>query len=280
MTPIKVKKLNKKTGNSTNIQMMVQSDSEECFESFNKDFIVNSLVKEIELDKVIAEKIAVKAEQFLLKNELLNINTSFIRNIINYFLSQEKIDDHLKYNSLSLPTYDVKKLLEEHNSENSNTSFSPESINLAIAGQIQKQYALKEIFSKQISEAHLKGDIHLHDLDFPNRPYAFDGDLSLITIKRNDKTEIITIKELYERLKTTNIKEYQILDKTGYVELINLVELNNKKDIYEIELETGEKLFVTEDHPCLKYNDENNYIELQTKDLKVGDLFYAEINKR
>ncbi|NCC58831.1 MAG: anaerobic ribonucleoside-triphosphate reductase, partial [Synergistales bacterium] len=58
------------------------------------------------------------------------------------------------------------------NRENSNTSHNPESINLSVAEMILKEYALGKIFSRDVAEAHLGGDIHLHDLGMVNRPYC------------------------------------------------------------------------------------------------------------
>ena len=58
------------------------------------------------------------------------------------------------------------------NKENSNTSHNPESINLSIAEMVLKEYALTKVFSRDVADAHLKGDIHLHDLGMVNRPYC------------------------------------------------------------------------------------------------------------
>ncbi|MBU1121036.1 hypothetical protein KJ660_04120, partial [Candidatus Micrarchaeota archaeon] len=57
---------------------------------------------------------------------------------------------------------------------------SPEAINLAIAENALKQYALREIFSKEVSTAHLKGALHLHDLGYPIRVYCSAHSLEFI----------------------------------------------------------------------------------------------------
>ncbi|HNQ19445.1 MAG TPA: anaerobic ribonucleoside-triphosphate reductase [Bacteroidales bacterium] len=273
MTPIKVKRSSKSKVNSTNIQMMVESSTEEKYDIFDKGFIINSLVKEVELDIESAMKIADDVEKFLLKNELLSVNSSFIRTIVNYFLSKIDNNKYLKYNSLSIPIYNIKQIIEEANKENSNTAFSPESVNLTIAGQILKQYALREVFDKDISDAHVKGDIHLHDLDFINRPYAFDGDNNEIEIKHKitGNTYKIGFNDLYYLF---NYNDYQIYDKYEWVDIISIIQINENKDIYEIKTDSNNYLYVTEDHPCLKYINDVDYEEIQTKDLKINDLFY------
>ena len=37
---------------------------------------------------------------------------------------------------------------------------------------VLKEYALTKVFSRDVADAHLKGDIHLHDLGMVNRPYC------------------------------------------------------------------------------------------------------------
>jgi ribonucleoside-triphosphate reductase (formate) len=178
---IKVKRRKHIKTDATQIQMMIASDSEETYEIFDKQFIINSLIKEADIDESKSILIANDVEQFLLKNELLSVSTSFIRNIINYFLSKIEHEKHLKYSSLSIPIYDIQQLIENHNKENSNTNFSPESINLTVAGQIIKQYSFRECIDSVVVDAHLKGDIYIHDSDFwALRPYCSGNSLLYI----------------------------------------------------------------------------------------------------
>ena len=48
--------------------------------------------------------------------------------------------------------------------ENSNMSYSLQGLNNYIASEITSQYWLHEIYPKKIREAHLSGDLHIHDL--------------------------------------------------------------------------------------------------------------------
>ncbi|SFM41628.1 anaerobic ribonucleoside-triphosphate reductase [Methanolobus profundi] len=56
--------------------------------------------------------------------------------------------------------------------ENSNTRLSPSVVDLHIAAQIKKQYALKKLYSGESAWAHLEGLIHIHDLHSPFTPYC------------------------------------------------------------------------------------------------------------
>jgi len=53
-------------------------------------------------------------------------------------------------------------------------------VNLAIAETILKKYALRELFSPEVANAHRKGMIYLHDLGFPVRVYCSAHSLEYI----------------------------------------------------------------------------------------------------
>ncbi|NPE29626.1 anaerobic ribonucleoside-triphosphate reductase [Methanococcoides sp. SA1] len=56
--------------------------------------------------------------------------------------------------------------------ENANTRVSPSVIDMHVASQIKKRYALEKLYSKEVAEAHTRGNIHIHDLSNPFKPYC------------------------------------------------------------------------------------------------------------
>ncbi len=182
---IKVRrKLGARDRNVTNFQMMVESNTSEEIKDFSKEKIINSLVHEVGLNLGDAEKVAEDVEKTLYLSKVSCVTSAFIREIVNSILLQRGFNVELKqYSNLSLALSNVKQIHEAHNFENSNTGFCPESINLLIAGSILKQYALREVFSDDVSKSHLKGEIHIHDLDFINRPYCSGN--SIEYVKKN-----------------------------------------------------------------------------------------------
>lgn len=60
----------------------------------------------------------------------------------------------------------VEEILEETNRENANISNSPSAKMLQIASAASKKYYLTRLIPEDMSHAHLRGDIHIHDLDF------------------------------------------------------------------------------------------------------------------
>ncbi|OPY57691.1 MAG: Anaerobic ribonucleoside-triphosphate reductase [Pelotomaculum sp. PtaU1.Bin035] len=60
----------------------------------------------------------------------------------------------------------VEEILEETNRENANISNSPSAKMLQIASAASRKYYLTRLIPEEMSLAHLRGDIHIHDLDF------------------------------------------------------------------------------------------------------------------
>lgn len=60
----------------------------------------------------------------------------------------------------------VAEILTETDKENANVSNSPSAKMLQIAGAASKRYYLGRLIPEEMANAHIKGDIHIHDLDW------------------------------------------------------------------------------------------------------------------
>lgn len=60
----------------------------------------------------------------------------------------------------------VEEILVETSRENANISNSPSAKMLQIASAASKKYYLSRLIPEEFAEAHTRGDIHIHDLDF------------------------------------------------------------------------------------------------------------------
>lgn len=60
----------------------------------------------------------------------------------------------------------VAEILVETNRENANVSNSPSAKMLQIASAASKAYYLNRLIPENMAQAHIRGDIHIHDLDF------------------------------------------------------------------------------------------------------------------
>ncbi|NLO92016.1 MAG: anaerobic ribonucleoside-triphosphate reductase [Elusimicrobia bacterium] len=182
---LKVRRSVSGKNNSTDMALMVAAEGNEELLPWDKAAIAQALVKEAKIDRKSADKIAGMVERRIADSGMQQVTTSFVRELVDNELFNAGIKNgHLKrQRSMGMPLYDIENLFFNKSSENSNIAANnPEAINLTIAENTLKQYALEKIFSEEVSTAHLEGAIHLHDLGYPTRVYC--GSHSLEYIKK------------------------------------------------------------------------------------------------
>lgn len=173
MTEMKVVKKKKNKINSTDLNLLVESTTQEEIFEYDKNRIITTLQEEIDCSKTIAQKVADIVTERLKATSTKILTPSLIRSFVNVVLCENGYDKQLQSNSeITISTRDVESLIFNKNKENGNTPHNPESINLALAGLIIKQYTLKKILPKHLRQSHLNGDIHIHDMDMYNRLYC------------------------------------------------------------------------------------------------------------
>ena len=102
---------------------------------------------------------------FLMNNSVISNNSNIV-----------SIESANKKPYLSNPVYEKKednialidnylKQLDWKVRENSNMSYSIQGLNNYIASEVSKTYWLHKIYNEKIRNAHLSGDIHIHDLN-------------------------------------------------------------------------------------------------------------------
>ncbi len=165
----------------TDTALFVKTSSDDI-ENWNMEAIAVSLVKETGLSAKRANEIASKVEEKILKADLKNVTSKLIRELVNAELVERGLEEtRKKYLRLGFPIYDVKQIVEnESNKDNANVPHGPEATNLTLAEGIKKEFALLRVFSQEISDAHLNGDIHLHDLGMVDRPYCSGQSLEYV----------------------------------------------------------------------------------------------------
>lgn len=104
-------------------------------------------------------------EIFFMKNTILHDNRVVsLNDAKRSFMSNVVVNDSLKNANINLVESYLKKLDWKVN-ENSNMAYSIQGLNNYIASEISKQYWLNRAYSEDIKNAHLRGDIHIHDLN-------------------------------------------------------------------------------------------------------------------
>jgi anaerobic ribonucleoside-triphosphate reductase len=165
---------------TTDMALFVRT-SDEDMAVWNRQRIVDALVREACVDPATAEEISKEVQEQIVASKTTVITAPLIRELVNARLIERGLEKARKMHTrLGVPLYDVDQFILHPNKENANVPHGPEATNLTLAENIKKEYALLNVFSQSIGDAHIRGDIHLHDLGFVDRPYCSGQSLEYI----------------------------------------------------------------------------------------------------
>ena len=157
---------------ATDLSVFVRTSGDEIVK-WDRTKIVEAMVLETGLKTEIAMIIAIEVEKQIRAMAIETITAPLVRELVDVKLLEYGLEDaRRKHTRLGVPVYDVNRIIFHKNRENANTPHNPEATNLTLAENIKKEYALLNVFSQPVSDAHMNGDIHLHDLGFIDRPYC------------------------------------------------------------------------------------------------------------
>ncbi|KAF0135038.1 MAG: ribonucleoside-triphosphate reductase [Candidatus Saganbacteria bacterium] len=157
---------------ATDLALFVRTSSENIV-LWDREKIIEALIRETEISRDIAEIIGHEVERQIANLRIGSITAPLIRELVDVKLLEYGLEDaRRKHTRLGTPLFDVKQIIFSPNKENANVPHGPEATNLSLAEGIKKEFALLHVFSQDISDAHMRGDMHLHDLGFIDRPYC------------------------------------------------------------------------------------------------------------
>ena len=104
-----------------------------------------------------ADFVHVTIEETLMRNDYYQAAKAFI--LYREYRNRQR-------ESQSTLATTVKSILQETSRENANISNSPSAKLLQIASAASKQHYLNSLIPREFADAHIKGDLHIHDLDY------------------------------------------------------------------------------------------------------------------
>lgn len=157
---------------------MLVRTSRNTIEPFDRKKITRSLIKETKLPRELADMIARESEEELRRLKLDFISAPLIREVVNVKLLEHGFErPRADYTRLGMPVYDATELLEA-GIEKDPSLADPELLHSHMAGNIFKEYVLLKVLPLHLADAHMRGEIHIHNLDyFVSRPYSVNHDL-------------------------------------------------------------------------------------------------------
>ncbi|MCE5296855.1 MAG: anaerobic ribonucleoside-triphosphate reductase, partial [Euryarchaeota archaeon] len=157
---------------STELTLFVRTSDEEL-KKWDRSKIYDALIRETTISEDAAAIISREVEKMISELEIDMITAPLIRELTNAKLVEYGLSKIRKQHTrLGVPLYDARQIIMTPNKENANVPHGPEATNLTLAENIKKEFALLEVFTQDLADAHMRGDIHLHDLGMVDRPYC------------------------------------------------------------------------------------------------------------
>jgi len=157
---------------TTDITLFVRTSREDIV-SWDRRRIVDALILETAVDMDTADEISREVEKQIIASGISLLTAPLVRELVNAKLIERGLaEESMLHGRLGFPLYDVGQLIFYHNKENANVPHSPEGTNLTLAEGIKKEYAILNVFSRDIGYSHMMGDIHIHNLGYIDRPYC------------------------------------------------------------------------------------------------------------
>lgn len=146
-------------------------------EPFDRKKIVISLMTETRIPQEIARNVAKEAEEEIRRLKLDFVSGPLIREVVNVKLLEHGFEEaRTDYTRLGMPVYDATQLIDPKG--NMDLRLNPEMIHKLMADNVFKEYALLKAIPLHLADAHMNGDLHIHNLDsFVTRPHSTKHDL-------------------------------------------------------------------------------------------------------
>ncbi|MBN1366011.1 MAG: anaerobic ribonucleoside-triphosphate reductase [Syntrophaceae bacterium] len=167
---------------TTDLTLFVRTSGEEII-LWDRQRIVDALMREADIDYQVAAQISKEVEKQIVSSGISVLTTALIRELVNARLIEKGLEKEQRlHGRLGLPLYDVRQLILHENKQDASVPHSPEGTNLIFAEGIKRDFALHDVFSAAVGEAHIAGDIHIHALGYVDRPYSCCQSLEYLKI--------------------------------------------------------------------------------------------------
>ncbi|MBS7640373.1 MAG: anaerobic ribonucleoside-triphosphate reductase [Candidatus Bathyarchaeia archaeon] len=148
---------------STSKKRMLVRTSRLAIEYFDRNKIVDSLVREANVPLDLAQKIARETEERISKLDTKYLTAPLIREFVNAILIERGLEEYRhKLTRLGLPVYDVTQLIKSMGA----ASLNVEAIIAAAGKRVIEEYVLLNILPRDVADSHLSGSLNLDDLGY------------------------------------------------------------------------------------------------------------------
>lgn len=151
-------------------QILNVRTSDDRMTVWNRDCIVEALVRETGLAHDAATMIAIEVESQIANAQVKTLTAPLIRELVDSKLIEHGLEDYrCKHMRLGVPLYDAERIICAPNHGESEEIHDPAMTDLALADHVKREFALSRVYSAEVADAHLRGDLHIHDIGHIDR---------------------------------------------------------------------------------------------------------------
>ncbi|HOL21283.1 MAG TPA: ATP cone domain-containing protein, partial [bacterium] len=126
---------------------------------WDKNTIIEALVRETGISRNIAEVIVAEVEEDVIASKVKNLTSSMIRELVNaklilYGFEEERV----KHSRIGLPLYDISAIFDSFNGP-------PDMLSSYLGRRIKREFAMNAVIPQGIVERHLKGEISIKSIE-------------------------------------------------------------------------------------------------------------------
>ncbi len=154
-----------------------QSDGN--YARFDPQRITDALVRETKLAPEIAQQIANEVRDQIERLGIRALTSPLIRGLVDAKLLEYRlISQYREHSRLGVPLFDVENIIQSVPGEA--TLHGPEGTSLLLAEAIKREYAMLQVFSDPVANAHLQGDFYIENMGDIDRPMTMIGSIDFI----------------------------------------------------------------------------------------------------
>lgn len=146
--------------------IVIAGATSDVSQRWQRDRIAQALIREADLDAATADRVARRVEEKILSLKLRQVSTALVRDLVNEELLAEGRPAPLeRQRVLGIPKADLREMLKRGDGSD------PDAFCVELGETALRQFALQEIFPREVSAAHVEGRIHIHGLENPLKLY-------------------------------------------------------------------------------------------------------------
>lgn len=136
----------------------------EKLQAWDRAKIAEALIRETGLEEGMADLIALEVEQQIKAAGVQTLTTGLVREMVNAKLIEHGLESYWRRHvRLGVPLYDARRIICGL-ADSEAAPLDPQATSQTLAQAVKREYAVSQVFSTGVGDAHMRGDLYVHHL--------------------------------------------------------------------------------------------------------------------